>query len=376
MGKKIAIISTNKSSWGGSEYLWYHSALSLKESGFDIKVSIPRWKEIPDLIRDLSGRGIDVLYNTGTQSFKKRIRRFLPSDRIYDYRFEGYKFLKEFSPDLAIINQGGNMGGIDLMEYCIENGIRFVTISNVANEAKWPDNELNKRLSEALSKALKNYYVSRANLRLTEIQIGQKIDNAEIILNPFNVKFNNEIKYPEPVENYEIANVARLEIFAKGQDLLFQVLNEKKWRERNLIVNLYGKGIHDYSIKKLLNFFDLKNATIKGHVNPEEIWKTNNALILTSRYEGLPLALVEAMLCGRIGIVTNVSGNPEVVIDNENGFLAGAATPELIDEALERAWSRRDEWKQMGEKAKQYIKSIITEDPVNNFVAKIKLLTG
>ncbi|MBV6478557.1 MAG: Glycosyltransferase Gtf1 [Ignavibacteria bacterium] len=373
--KKIAIVSTNKSAWGGSEYLWYYTALRLKESNnIDLKVSIPRWKDIPPLVKELSNKGIEVIYNTGTRNFSKKVRWIIKSDIIYDYKNEGFKFLIRYKPDLVIINQGGNTGGIDLMEYCLNNNLKFVTISNVANEAKWPDDELNKRLSKVLPEALINFYVSKANLKLTEIQIGQDINNAEIIMNPFNVRFDNDIAYPEVKEFYYMANVARHEFYAKGQDLLFQVLDEKKWRERNIIVNLYGKGLHSYSVEKLIRYFDLANVKLNGHINPEEIWKINHALLLTSRYEGLPLALIEAMLCGRTGVVTKVSGNPEVMFDNETGFLANAATPEFIDEAMERAWSRRNEWETMGLIAKQYIKKTIHKDPVGVFAQKIMSL--
>lgn len=372
--KKIAIVSTNKSAWGGSEYLWFYTAKKLYENGFDLTVSIPKWREIPALINELSDKGIKVIFNTGIRNTRKKIRRIIPVNLVYDFKNEGFKFLTIFRPDLVIINQGGNTGGIDLMEYCIEKKINFVTISNVANEAKWPSDELNKRLSVALPKALKNFYVSNANLRLTEIQIGQKINNAEIILNPFNVRYDNDVEYPEVTDNYFMAHVARLEIFAKGQDILFQILNERKWRERNLIVNLYGKGQHDYSVRKLKEFFNLDKVILKGHQEPEIIWKNNHALILTSRYEGLPLALIEAMLCGRTGVVTNVSGNPEVIIDDENGFLAKAATPEFVDEAMERAWIRRNEWKEIGLISKKYIKTLIDEDPVDSFYKKITSL--
>lgn len=371
---KIAFVSTNKSSWGGSEYLWYLTALRLKDSGKTIIASVPRWKNIPENIDDLKSKNITVLYNTDYPKYKKLINRFVPKSLQLDHEEDGYKFLLDFKPDIVIVCQGGNTGGIDLMEYCIKHDLKFITISNAANEAKWPSDELNRRLSAALPRALKNYYVSRANLELTEIQIGQRITNSGILFNPFNVDYNNEIKYPEVKDNYILANVARHEFYAKGQDILFQVLNEKKWKERNLIVNLYGKGENTNSLRKLKNFYDLKNVSIEGHIDPKEIWKRCHALILTSRYEGLPLALVEAMLCGRFGIVTKVSGNPEVIIDNENGFLARAASAEFADEAMERAWQRRNEWDMVGIKSKEYIRSLIPEDPVKHFCNEINQL--
>lgn len=372
--KRLAFISTNKSEWGGSEYLWFKTAIKFSEEGFEVAVSIPRWRKIPDEIRKLKEKNIDLYYNTDTSDFKKLINRFSPKSLQLEYKDDGYKFLLKFNPDLVIINQGGNTGGIELMEYCLKNALKFVTISQAANEAKWPTDDLNKRLSKVFPSAVKNYFVSNANKNLTELEIGQSIENSKIIFNPFNVDYENDNTYPEVKDNYLLANVARHEIFAKGQDILFQVLNLSKWKERNLIVNLYGKGDHTHSLNKIKNFYNLNNVNIAGYLNPEDIWKQNHALILTSRYEGLPLALVEAMLCGRTAIVTNVSGNAEVIIDNENGFLAKAATAEFVDEALERAWERRSEWKEIGNKAKEYIRSIIPEDPVKYFYDEIKTL--
>jgi glycosyltransferase involved in cell wall biosynthesis len=371
---KIAFVSTNKSSWGGSEYLWYFTAQRFSDEGYDVIVSIPRWKDLPDSINKLKSKKIKVLFNTNISSYKKLFNRFVPSSIQFDHKTDGYKFLLKFNPDLVVINQGGNTGGIDLMEFCIKNNLTFVTISQAANEAKWPTDALNKKLSNALPKSAMNYYVSKANIYLTQIQIGQKISNSKVVFNPFNVEYNNEIEYPEIKENYFLANVARHEFYAKGQDILFRVLNEKKWRERNLIVNLYGKGEHSYSLNKLKNYFELEKVNIAGHIPPLEIWEQNHALILTSRYEGLPLALVEAMLCGRMGIVTDVSGNPEIIIDNENGFLAKAPDVEFVDEALEKAWNRRTEWKELGMRAKEYVRTIVPEDPVEFFFNELSNL--
>ncbi|MEO6695000.1 MAG: glycosyltransferase family 4 protein [Ignavibacteria bacterium] len=373
--KKIAFVSTNKSAWGGSEYLWYNTALRFSANGFDVIASVPRWKEIPDAVNNLISKKIKIFYNTDVSKQKKFYNRLVPAQMQMNYSDDGFRFLLDFKPDITVINQGGNTGGIDLMEFCIKHKLKFVTISQAANEAKWPTDALNKRLSDSLPKASINFFVSKANIKLTELQIGQKIENARVIYNPFNIDYYNEIKYPEVSDNFNLANVARYEIFAKGQDILFRVLNEKKWRERNILVNLYGKGEHGYSIGKLKKFFNLENVNIAGHIKPEEIWKKNHALILTSRYEGLPLALVEAMLCGRTAIVTNVSGNPEVMTDNENGFLTKAPTPEFVDEAMERSWEKRFEWEELGLKAKHHIRSIIPPDPVEYFIKQITNLT-
>ena len=53
----------------------------------------------------------------------------------------------------------------------------------------------------------------------------------------------------------------------------------------------------------------------------------------------MPLALVEAMLCGRTAVVTDVGGNAEWIEDGETGFVAEAATAKSFGAALkERGW--------------------------------------
>jgi glycosyltransferase involved in cell wall biosynthesis len=67
-----------------------------------------------------------------------------------------------------------------------------------------------------------------------------------------------------------------------------------------------------------------------------------------SRAEGSPLALVEAMLCGRPAIVSDVGGNQEWVTESQTGFVAEAPVVGLARTALERAWSARQSWHAMG----------------------------
>lgn len=371
---KIAFVTTNKSAWGGSEYLWYQTALKLVEEGNNVIAGIPRWKNIPAEIGKLGAKGIEVHYTTDLSSAKKLFNRFVPSGMQVSYKDDGYRFLKSFAPDLTVINQGGNWGGVDLMDYCMRNGLKYVTISQAANECKWPDDRTSELLSAGLKNSLMNYYVSRANIRLTELQSAGEVRNSKVIFNPFNVDPSKVQSYPDVKENYYLANVARHEIYAKGHDILFQVFEQRKWKERNLTVRLYGKGEQSGSIRRLIEHFRLNNVTIEGHVSPEDIWNSNHALILSSRYEGLPLALVEAMLCSRTSVVTSVSGNPEVIEDNTTGFLAGSASAESLDEAMERAWERRSEWENIGKEAGLAIRRIVPEDPIEHFSTELRSL--
>jgi glycosyltransferase involved in cell wall biosynthesis len=60
-----------------------------------------------------------------------------------------------------------------------------------------------------------------------------------------------------------------------------------------------------------------------------------DVLVLPSRHsEGLPLTIVEAMLCGRPVVATDVAGVSETVIDSRNGFLVPADEPICLADAM------------------------------------------
>lgn len=58
--------------------------------------------------------------------------------------------------------------------------------------------------------------------------------------------------------------------------------------------------------------------------------------VLPSLWEGLPLALLEAMALGRPIVCTSVGGNPEIVRDGENGLVVPPADPGALAAALSR----------------------------------------
>ena len=113
-----------------------------------------------------------------------------------------------------------------------------------------------------------------------------------------------------------------------------------------------------------------------GFVAVEDIWAANHALVMPSRYEGLPLAMVEAMLCGRPVIATDVAGHREVVEDGVTGFLADAPTTPSFAAALERFWERRGEAEAIGRAGARRIRELVPSDPIRVFSDKLKKLAA
>src|SRR5262249_17195690 len=100
-------------------------------------------------------------------------------------------------------------------------------------------------------------------------------------------------------------------------------------------------------------------------------WDRHNLGVLASRFEGLSLGVMEAMMLGRPNVVTRTGGNSEVVEDNQTGFIANAATVEAFDEALERAWQRRSELSSIGVLGARRIRELSPEDACLEFAERL-----
>ena len=116
----------------------------------------------------------------------------------------------------------------------------------------------------------------------------------------------------------------------------------------------------------------LENVNFHGHTKEIiSVWKENHAIMMPSFMEGLPLALVGAMICGRVPIVTDIGAHREVIEDNVSGFIASEPTVEALDEAFERVWERLEDWETIGQNARKAILQITPEDPVDQFIKKL-----
>jgi glycosyltransferase involved in cell wall biosynthesis len=181
-----------------------------------------------------------------------------------------------------------------------------------------------------------------------------KISNAIIVRNPVNLVSTSIVPYPKNGQVTNFAVVGNLISIHKGQDLLLEVLSQPTWSNRSWHLNIYGSGPDENYLKKLCSFLGLTNrVTFHGHVaDIRGIWERNNMLVMPSLMEGMPLAVVEAMLCARPCVVTDVGGHTEWISEGIEGFIAEAATVHSLAWTMNRAWDNKEKWIEMGKNAR------------------------
>jgi glycosyltransferase involved in cell wall biosynthesis len=261
------------------------------------------------------------------------------------------------------------------MQSCAARSLPYGLLVHGAGERCWPDDAGIALRCEGFTHAKVCWFVSRKNQQLVERQLALPLPNARIVRNPFQVAYNAAPPWPPEEQGMRIACVAALDPAIKGQDLLLEVLRHDRWKQRPLHLSLFGAGHNRASLQTLARRYDLANVTFHGFVHDiEQIWADHHLLIHPSRHDGLPIAIVEAMLCGRPCLVTDIAGNAELLEDNVSGFVAPYPAVSALDEALERAWNRRADWQAMGRAAALRARELVPPDPVERFVQEILAL--
>jgi glycosyltransferase involved in cell wall biosynthesis len=370
MTKYLFIAANEGPSWGGSETLWISAAEKLARRGNEVRVSVPAIHGAAAKLDQVKSAGCLMFYRPMVPPFFYRVsRKVFP---LVEYSRRHVRSLGK-NVDLIVISQGGNTDGLPWMQEARSAGHKYAVVAQGAVPYRWPDDNASQNLADSYENASGAYFVSQAILDLSKSQFASPLRNAKVIRNPFNVIYEARPAWPgDTSSEVRLACVARLEV-AKGHDLILQVLALPHWRHRKLRLSFVGTGPNERIFRHLAEKLNLQNVDFIGHSkNIEAVWNSHHALVLASRFEGMPLSVVEAMLCGRPCIVTDVGGNREFLRDGINGFIAKAPTVELLDQAMDLAWENRARLRDMGDVAAVDVRRLVSADPAEDFARELE----
>jgi glycosyltransferase involved in cell wall biosynthesis len=355
--------------WGGSEELWWRAARKLQSDSHEITVNYKWWPRQARQLTELATHGANIFHRN--QPVKYWLEKWQQVRRVWKRnRCLNEKWLTQQNPDMVLVTLGYHPDRIDIADQCIKLNIPYAVNVQCASSFFFIHSNAIDEYRRWYQNAAKVLFVSRENQNKIETNIAAPLNNAEIVANPFNINQAELPAWQKPDPVFRLACVGRFHFQSKGQDLLIEVMKQDKWRNRPFELHFYG---HDQGNLRQFNELvqihglgaQMKHGGFIDNVN--EIWAQNHGLILPSRYEGAPLVLIEAMMCNRLPIATDIGRNSELCDDGESGFIIPGATVDLIDQTLERAWQQRDQWQAMGELAGKHIRQRYTDDPVRDF---------
>ena len=123
---------------------------------------------------------------------------------------------------------------------------------------------------------------------------------------------------------------------AKGADVLLVALS--RVARADYLCLIAGDGPERNRLESLTALLGLRDRVcfLGARQNMGDLLSQANFLVLPSRWEGLPLIVLEAMAAGCPIIATSVDGTAEVLRNEESGLLVPPNDPIALAEAIER----------------------------------------
>lgn len=123
----------------------------------------------------------------------------------------------------------------------------------------------------------------------------------------------------------KIGFAARLEKKQKRVHLLPEIIKNCVQKNIGVEFNIAGEGECLEMLKSFVSENHLENQVhVFGWIPPtmmDKFWREQDICLNISSVEGMCLTMLEAMACGAVPIVTDVSGVSDVIEDGENGFI-------------------------------------------------------
>jgi colanic acid/amylovoran biosynthesis glycosyltransferase len=153
------------------------------------------------------------------------------------------------------------------------------------------------------------------------------VDPRKIFVVRLGVRIPGKLLFHESLDSrgpFTVLAVGRLHA-VKDHAFLVRGCAELRHRKAEFRCFIAGEGSERGNLAGLIRELGLQNiVTLLGHVPREKLdllYDSADVIVLTSRSEGIPLVLMEAMARGRLVLAPAITGIPELVIHGKTGFL-------------------------------------------------------
>ena len=152
-----------------------------------------------------------------------------------------------------------------------------------------------------------------------------------------------------------IGTVSRLQEH-KGQQYLIEAIFNLQSSIPNLKCLIVGDGPFKSDLELKVEVLGLKDKVIFTGLRRdiENLLSIMDTFVQSSTLkEGLPLALAEAASAGLPLVATDIGGNPEIVINGENGFIVAPKNVKALAEKIQYLLENYQEKKRMGDNSRR-----------------------
>ncbi|MBN2480507.1 MAG: glycosyltransferase family 4 protein [Bacteroidales bacterium] len=153
-----------------------------------------------------------------------------------------------------------------------------------------------------------------------------------------------------------IGNAGRL-VHQKGQRYLVELASILNREGIDFRIVVAGNGPLEPQLKQMALQAGVQNRiTFLGFVvNIKAFMEYVDIFVLTSLWEGFGYVLIEAMACRKPVVAFNTSSNPEIIVQNETGYLVGLKNMEEMAAMVDKLIKDRPLREAMGQKGRKRV---------------------
>jgi len=268
------------------------------------------------------------------------------------YLFRLLKIIKENNIDIVHLH---NQGVIMLSMLCkiLKPQLKFVyTIHDSVVVKEWNKATL---------------FINRVFIDMN-IAISEEIFNECVNKNLITTKIYNGVdtKKWKPAQGgallFSIINVARITYYKKGQDILIKALKACKDKGMKFSCNLVG-GVYEYDtesfeyLKKLIKDLELSEEImfLGSRDDIPDLLAQSDLFVLPSRFEGMPISLLEAMAAKLPVIASNISGSSDLIKHENNGLMFESENYLDLAEKILFLYNNKEDMKRLAQNAYKYV---------------------
>lgn len=187
---------------------------------------------------------------------------------------------------------------------------------------------------------------------------------------------NFELKTENIKKENIMISVGRLDN-QKGFDRLIEIWKEFEKINKEWQLEIYGEGPLKKELQNKIDVNRLKNIKLMGSTDKiQEKIEKSKLYLMTSRYEGLPMVLIEAMTLGVPCISFDCKTGPRDIIKNgENGFLIEDGNNELYLKKIIECTTNDEYIKEMSVNSKELVKKFSKAQIIELWKEHLKIIS-
>lgn len=274
-------------------------------------------------------------------------------------------------PDIVIFHQTYIVPYLRISKDLRDNNIPYVIVphgdlTTGAQRKKW----LKKKVANLL---LFNYFINGAVAiqNLSKKELDSTVFGKQRFIATNGIHIADKQKESFRKNAIKFVYIGRLDAYHKGLDLLIEAIAAEKefFKEHNCSFNIYGpdKNGRYANIERLICENEVGDFVCLSHevsgTEKEQILQDADVFVQTSRFEGMPMGILEALSYGLPCLISRGTSLGEITEEYDAGWVADTNVNSITDK-MRQAIMDRDKWKIKAKNARRLVEENFAWDKI------------